>query len=80
MKTNFTVRSYNCNGLGNQNKLRRVLIKVREEVKNGGVVLLKETHIKDESLISMYWKTNFVSSCSYANILILVECWDIKKV
>ena len=48
-KTNLAIRIYNCNGLVDTNKLRRVLAKSRNEVSNGGIVLLQETHIKDET-------------------------------
>ena len=47
---NLSVRTYNCNGLGNIDKFRRVLVNVRREVGHGGVVLLQETHIKDENI------------------------------
>jgi exonuclease III len=73
-KTNLSIRSYNCNGLWNQAKLKRVLTKVRDEVRNGGIVLLQETHIKDSSIIEMYWKMNFILSCvstQSAGVLIL---------
>ena len=33
-------------GLGERGKFRRVLVKSREEVKHGGIVLLQETYNK----------------------------------
>ena len=48
-KTNLSVRTYNCNGLGELNKLRRVLTKARCEVNNGGIVLLQETQFKTKA-------------------------------
>ena len=43
-KANLKVRTYNCNGLGKIDKLRRVFKKVHHEVADGGIVLLLETH------------------------------------
>jgi exonuclease III len=76
LKSNMTIRSYNCNGLGSINKFRRLLTKIREEVKKGGVVLLQETHIKDENLIKTYWKMIYVTSCvstQSAGVIILFD-------
>ena len=50
-KPNLKIRTYNCNGLGNVNKFWRLLIKAWDEVTKGGIILLQETHIKDENLI-----------------------------
>ena len=66
---NLSVRTYNCNGLGNIDKFRRVLVNVRREVDHGGVVLLQETHIKDENIIKSYWRGGYVSSCISTNSL-----------
>ena len=56
LRSDLTVRTFNCNGLGDLNKLRRVFCKVSDEVKKGGIVLLQETHTKDDSVIERYWK------------------------
>ena len=45
-KVNLKLRTYNCNGLGKIDKLRRVLRKATKEVSEGGIVLLQETHVK----------------------------------
>ena len=58
-KSNLSIRTFNCNGLGNTNKLRRLLTKVRQKVKLGGIVLLQETHLKSEEVIKLYWKMNY---------------------
>ena len=67
IKPNVAIRTYNCNGLGNTNKFRRLLTKLRPEVQQGGIALLQETHIVDENLIKLYWKMNFVTSCVSTN-------------
>ena len=40
IKPNLTITTFNCNGLGDLNKFRRILIKASNEVKNGGVSLV----------------------------------------
>ena len=37
IKSNVVVRTYNCNGLGNVNKFRRLLIKLKPEVQHGDI-------------------------------------------
>ena len=53
-KCNLSVRTYNCNGLGDTNKFRRILVNVKKEIGHGGIVLLQETHIKNENIIKTY--------------------------
>ena len=45
--TTVSVLTFNCNGLGDKKKLRRLLGKARTIVDKGGIVLLQETHVKD---------------------------------
>ena len=61
-KSNMSVRTYNCNGLGVIDKFRRILAKIRGETGSGGIVLLQETHIKNDKIIDTYWKGGYVSS------------------
>ena len=60
---NLIIRTFNCNGLGDRDKFRRILRKIGLEIKNGGIVMLQETHVMDEDLIKLYWKMNYVTSC-----------------
>ena len=85
-KPNLTVRTYNCNGLGDREKRKRVLRKVREEVSKGGIVLLQETHVEDETLIGIQWNLGYVTSCvstQSAGVIILFdnsyECHETYK-
>ena len=48
-KINLGIQTFNYNGLGNRNKLRRLLTKCRGEVSKGSIILLQETHLKDDS-------------------------------
>jgi exonuclease III len=64
MKTNpdLTIVSYNCTGLGERSKLKRLMTKLNSIVTKGGIVLLQETHIVDTKYLEMIWKHNFVSN------------------
>ena len=62
-KSNVSVRTYNSNDLGVTDKFRRILVKLRNEVGSGGIVLLQETHIKNQNIIDSYWKGGYVHSC-----------------
>jgi exonuclease III len=59
--------TYNCNGLGNPNKLRRLLIKLETIVRGKGIVFLQETHIVNTDLLKNTWKNNFLSNCKKTN-------------
>ena len=37
-KSNVSIRTYNCNGLGVVDKFRRILVKIMSEVGSGGIV------------------------------------------
>ena len=46
------------------------------QVRKGGILLLQETHVKDENIIKMYWNMNYVSSCvstQRAGVIILYD-------
>ena len=59
--------TYNCNGLGNPNKLRRLLMKLDNIVKKKGIVFLQETHIVNTDQLKKMWKYNFLSNCVKTN-------------
>jgi exonuclease III len=66
-KVNFSLVTYNCNGLGDPKKLKRVLTKLTKIVENGGIVLLQETHIVDTTYLQQIWKNKFESNCKKSN-------------
>ncbi len=72
----ITLRTFNCNGLGDNNKFRRVLTKLRKEVQMEGIAMLQETHIIDENLIKLYWKKSYVSSCVSTNRGRVITLYD----
>ena len=63
----FKIVTYNCNGLGDKSKLRRVLNKAEPIIKKGGFVFLQETHLKDTGYLKIVWKYGFVSNCISSN-------------
>jgi exonuclease III len=66
-RSTFSVTTYNCNGLGDNKKLRRLLVKVDPIVRKGGIILLQETHLKDTNYLKLIWKHNYVSNCIKTN-------------
>jgi exonuclease III len=59
--------TYNCNGLGDPKKLKRLLLKVNVLVNKGCIVFLQETHIVDTKYLEMIWKHGFLSNCVKTN-------------
>ncbi len=59
---NFSALTFNVNGLGDTSKLRRILTKANDVVKQGGIFMMQETHLVSADLIKMYWKGNYVMS------------------
>ena len=45
--------TYNCNGLADKKKLKRLLLKVGPKVEKGAIVLLQEMHLKDTKYFKM---------------------------
>jgi exonuclease III len=63
----FSIISYNCNGLREKNKLRRLTRKITPIIKKGGIVLLQETHLPDTNYLKNIWKEKFESNCIKSN-------------
>jgi hypothetical protein len=66
-KANLSILTYNCNGLGDQKKLKRLLMKAGKIVEGGGIILLLETHLVNTSYLEMFWKQDFLSNCVRTN-------------
>ena len=62
-----TILTYNTNGLGDNQKLKRLLTKIDPMIDKGGIALLQETHIVKTDYIKMLWKHKFVSNCISTN-------------
>ena len=69
-KSNMSVRTYNCNGLGVIDKFRRILIKIRREVGSGGIVLLQETH---NTCLLIKIQIHFVSAIRFSLCFIVLH-------
>jgi exonuclease III len=66
-RSTFSILTYNCNGLGDPKKLKRLLIKLNVLVNKGCIVFLQETHIVDTKYLEMIWKHSFLSNCIKTN-------------
>jgi hypothetical protein len=51
----LSVLTYNCNGLGDPKKLKRLLLKLNGMVDKGCIVFLQETHIVNAEYLEMIW-------------------------
>jgi exonuclease III len=63
----ISVLTYNCNGLGDPKKLKRLLTKLTNKVDQSCIVFLQETHIIDTSYLNTLWQNKFESNCSKTN-------------
>jgi exonuclease III len=59
MSKHIDIISFNCNGLADKQKLKRELGKANQTTTRGGIVMLQETHVTDESLIRQNYKGPF---------------------
>jgi exonuclease III len=66
-KSNVSFDTYNCRGLMDGRKLRRVLAKVGQLVDKNCIVALQETHKIGDRLLELYWKHNFIRNCNHSN-------------
>ncbi len=62
-----SILTFNCNGLGDSRKLKRLLTKLATIVEKGGIVFLQETHIVKLERIRSAWKHKFLSNCKRTN-------------
>jgi len=79
----FGIISYNCNGLGDKKKLRRLLTKLKPEVEKGKIVFLQETHIVNTDYLNTLWKHKYISNCVKTNsagvIILFDKTYDIVQ-
>ena len=66
-KPNLNILTFNCNGLGNVQKLRRLLSKCNKLVNFDGIVMIQETHLANDCSIKNYWKSNYAGSFFKSN-------------
>ncbi len=53
---NLSIITFNCNGLGNCQKMRRILTKCSKLINQNTIIMLQETHLADAKSIEQYWK------------------------
>jgi hypothetical protein len=75
-KPNLSVITYNCNGLGNMQKLKRLLAKCTKLIKQNCIVMLQETHLADDKNVISTWKANYSSSCYRSNSAGVLTLYD----
>jgi hypothetical protein len=63
----FKILTYNCNGLGDRKKLKRLILKLTPIVDIGGIVFLQETHLTDTNYLKTIWKNKFETNCIKTN-------------
>ena len=61
------VLTFNCNNLGDQLKLKRLIQKIQPMVEKGAIVFLQETHIVNTEYLSLIYRHKFVSNCKKTN-------------
>ena len=66
-KSNLSIITYNCNGLANDHKKKRVLSKCSNLIKQNCIIMLQETHLPNDSSINTLWKSNFSGSFYRSN-------------
>jgi exonuclease III len=65
--SNITFLTYNCRGLMENNKLKRVLGKLNKLVNKNYIIALQETHNMNPKILESHWKHNIVRNCSQSN-------------
>ncbi len=61
------IMTYNCNGMGNFVKRKRILRKASEIVKKGGIVMLQETHLTSNDQVTSTYNEKFEISSYRSN-------------
>jgi len=63
----LSIVTYNCNGLGNQTKLKRLIRKVQPMVERGAIIMLQETHLINIDYLKLMYKHKIISNCVRTN-------------
>jgi exonuclease III len=65
--TNLSFMTYNCRGLRDIAKLRRLLAKLNRLVNQNFIIALQETHKIDNTQLDKFWKHNYLLNCTKTN-------------
>jgi len=66
-ENNLTFVTYNCRGLKEISKLRRLMSKINKLVEQNHIVALQETHKVDERALQIFCKQKFFKNCEFEN-------------
>ena len=67
VKSDLVFMTYNCRGLNNVEKLRRLFGKLNQLVNQNYIVALQETHRINDRIFNLYWKEGFIKNCNSTN-------------
>jgi hypothetical protein len=62
-KVNLSLLTYNCRGLKDLNKFKRLMCKINKLVDRNHIVALQETHKVEDRLVSLYCQHNYIRNC-----------------
>ena len=66
-KSDINFLTYNCRGLMEGNKLKRLLAKLSVLVNRNCIVALQETHNINPKILDSNWKHKYIRNCSHSN-------------
>jgi len=66
-RSTLSILTYNCNGLGDPKKLKRLLFKLNVLVNKGCIVFVQKMNIVDTKYLEMIWNHSFLSNCIKTN-------------
>jgi len=62
-KVNLSLLTYNCRGLKDLNKFKRLMCKINKLVDRNHIVALQETHKVEDRQVSLYCQHNYIRNC-----------------
>jgi exonuclease III len=66
-KPNLSLLTFNCNGLGNLYKMKRIFTKCDKLTSQNGIIMLQETHLASDEPIKLHWKSNYAGTFYRSN-------------
>jgi len=82
-RTNLSFTTFNCRGLKEIGKFRRLMSKINLLLEQNRIVALQETHRVEDRLLEIYCKHNYVKNCVLENkagvILFFNNSYEVKK-
>jgi len=63
----LAMMTYNCRGLSDINKVRRLFAKLNLLVNKNYIIALQETHLIKDNVFNLYWKHSHLKNCTTTN-------------